>query len=170
MAAVSTYFTECIRYFIPMQAGRKDIFQFFQKIFPDFSEKSEGTEKKAQEPRQKIGQAVAEAQDKGAEQAEIQDAPQKEGQGQVEAHPTALGRLGVQKEQDRGPRPEQQVQGDGQPPGGDAAAQDAEQIVAQADPQPQQDAGGQGQGLGLHRERHGRNSRLNQPPCRLSSS
>lgn len=119
---------------------------------------------------QQIGAEVACFQKKAAEKPKICRSPQKQGQGQVEPHLPVLRRLGVEKQGRRGPQPESEVQRRPQKAQGDAAAEDAEQVIDHPRRRAQQKPSQQGEGLGLHRDLHYRNSREKKPPSRRSSS
>ena len=131
---------------------------------------ADGAEKKPYNSHQKIGKKISNLEHEWAEQGEIYHGAQKKSKGQVEADLPPFGHLCIEKQQQGGGQPEQQIQKDSQLPGGDAAAEDAKQIIKQADPHPQPQSGGQREGLRLHRNGHERKKRLKKPPERSLSS
>lgn len=119
---------------------------------------------------QQIGAEIARFQEKTAEKQKICQPAQKEGEGQVEPHLPVFRRLGVEEQGRRGSQPEPEVQRRPQKAQGDAAAEDAEQVVDHPRRRAQQKPPQQGEGLGLYRDLHYRNSREKNPPSRRLSS
>lgn len=170
MVSPLTYLSKCIKYFIPLQAGRKEFFYDFSDFFQAAPQQTHRTEQKPEPRRRESGQKAGQRQHQGAEGGKVKAASPQQRQRQIEPHLAPLRRLGVDKQQRGGPQPEQQIGRRGQTRPGQTTAQGPQQVVADPQSGPQQHPAQQSEGLTAHRDRHGRNSRRNRPPGRSACS
>lgn len=100
------------------------------------------------------GQLVAQSQEEGAEEPEIEDRAGEHRAHHIEPHHAALHEQGVEEEGGGDQHPEEQIQHSGEQRQGQAAAQDAEAVVEQPHRQAQQCRRAQRQELLLDGDRH----------------
>lgn len=151
----------------PKRRKRKAFFQ----SFPDKTKIIyQRTREDETQPANRGEEGVQAAADPGAEEEEVPGRAQEEGGGEVEPHPPVLQPRGGEEEGQADQKPEGQVQQLPEGAVGGGAADQAEQVIAQAQAQPQPQADQEGPGLGKRVEAHPRKRRPRKPPPRASSS
>ena len=131
------------------------LFCIFQKFFPEVFQPSHREEGKPPQKSQQIGQTVSQKEGRGAQEQKIAHSAQPHPQHEIDPHYPIPRRHGVSKQGCHRQRPVGKIQGVPQKPQGDAAPDQAEQVIYQPQDSPQGHGAQKGHPLARDRDPHG---------------
>lgn len=153
-------------YSIPFRPGKEDVFCNFSNFFQKGPHHTQRKGQNAQKEGDQIGAQVAQPEEPGADDPEIERSADQAEHRAVEAYLAAPGPLGPEKQGGCGSQPEQQIQEGPQQGQAYPHPEDAEQVVDHPHAAAQEQCLAQGPGLLGQIDGHPPSRRLKNPPPR----